>query len=146
MIKSSIIIDGNISSINENIDEKYTWFDICQNNTYKNKEGLDVNEASFFTAKINKEKLKNLNLFNIGSYVVLQGIPKSYIDKNKIKRFYIYVLEIYDALTYKKNSKNQLVIDYDSDGVMVWNGNRCEVIPPTEEEKREMDEILSAYK
>lgn len=146
MFKSTIIMDGNISSINENIDDKYTWFDICQNNIYKNKEGKDVNEASFFSAKVSKEKIKDLSLFKIGSYVVVQGIPKSYIDKNNVKRFYIFVLDIYDALTYKKDKKNQLEIDYDTDGTMLWNGKRCEATPLSEEEKKEMEEILSAYK
>lgn len=146
MFKNNIIIEGNISSINENVEEKYTWFDICQNNTYKDKEGKDVKETSFFSAKINKEKLKDLSLFNIGSFVVVEGIPKSYIDKNKVKRFYIFVLNIYDALTYKRKSQADLEIDYDTDGTMLWNGKRCEATPPSKEEKQEMDNILSEYK
>lgn len=146
MFKSTIIMDGNISSINENIEDKYTWFDICQNNTYKDKEGKDVKETSFFSAKINKEKLKDLSLFNIGSFIVVEGIPKSYIDKNKVKRFYIFVLNIYDALTYKRKSQADLEIDYDTDGTMLWNRKRCEATPPSKEEKQEMDNILSEYK
>ena len=33
-------------------------------------------------------------------------------------------------------------ISYDSDGVMLWNGKRCESIPCTPEEEQEIDNIL----
>lgn len=146
MFKNNIIIEGYISSINENVEEKYTWFDICQNNTYKDKDGKDVKETSFFSAKINKEKLKDLNIFNIGSFVIVEGIPKSYIDKNNIKRFYIFVLKIYNSLTNKRKSQANLEIEYDTVGTMLWNGKRCVATPPSEEEIKEMEKILNEYK
>ena len=43
------------------------------------------------------------------------------------------------------NEKSAPHIRYDEDGVMVWNGKRCETIPPTEEEKKEMEKLLSEY-
>ena len=36
-------------------------------------------------------------------------------------------------------------IRYDEDGVMVWNGKRCESVPPTKEELEEMEALLSEY-
>lgn len=43
-----------------------------------------------------------------------------------------------------KNSEPE--INYDSDGVMLWNGKRCESVPCTPEELKEMEELLSEYK
>ena len=37
------------------------------------------------------------------------------------------------------------MISYDTDGVMLWHGKRCEAIPPTEEELKEMEELLKEY-
>ena len=45
---------------------------------------------------------------------------------------------------YKYNTSDQ--ISYDEDGVMLWNGKRCESIPLTEEEQNEMEELLKEYK
>lgn len=58
-----------------------------------------------------------------------------------------------EVITYKKeynnkdNNKKILnnkgpVISYDTDGVMLWSGKRCESIPLTEEEQLEMDKLL----
>ena len=38
--------------------------------------------------------------------------------------------------------KKEPDIDFDSDGVMLWNGKRCEIIPPTEQECKEMEILL----
>ena len=37
------------------------------------------------------------------------------------------------------------MIDYDTDGVMIWHGVRCESEPLSEEEQKEMADLLSAY-
>ena len=38
------------------------------------------------------------------------------------------------------------IISYDIDGVMLWNGKRCESVEPTEEERKEMEDLLSEFK
>ena len=46
------------------------------------------------------------------------------------------------------------IISYDTDGVMLWNGKRCESVPPTKEEQKvfqfssdvEMEDLLSEFK
>ena len=38
------------------------------------------------------------------------------------------------------------MISYDTDGVMLWHGKRCESIPPTEEELKEMEDLLSEFR
>lgn len=145
-----IYLEGNISSINSS--DKFIWFDVCKNNRYINKDGLEQKETSFFSARIDKSVLeKYKDLFYVGSWIVVTGIPKSYIDKNNQRKFYIHTLKI-DSVNEYMNSKkdNELpkvgpVISYDPDGVMVWDGKRCESIPPTEEELKEMEDLLSEF-
>lgn len=50
---------------------------------------------------------------------------------------------------YKNNINSNVldeIISYDEDGVMLWHGKRCEAIPCTEEEQKELDEMLSEYR
>lgn len=57
-----------------------------------------------------------------------------------------------EVITYKMEYNNKKivnnigpVISYDTDGVMLWNGKRCESVPLTEEEQQEMDELLKGF-
>lgn len=48
---------------------------------------------------------------------------------------------------YKNNIKmnsDNLVINYDKDGVMLWNGQRCEAELCSEEEQKELEEMLKS--
>lgn len=145
--KDTIILEGNISRINENDNEKYIWFDICKNERYKTNEGEMKENSSFFSVKIDKERIKNNDVFKIGSWIVVTGIPKSYIDKNNIRQFYIFGLKIEDARVYAINeSKIEETISYDTDGVMLWHGKRCEAVQASPEEIAEMEEMLSEFK
>jgi len=45
-----IVLEGNISRINDNNIDNYIWFDICKNEKYKNKQGEEKVETSFFSA------------------------------------------------------------------------------------------------
>ena len=48
----------------------------------------------------------------------------------------------------KKNNKDNIynkIIDYDTDGVMLWHGKRCETVPMSEEETKEMEDLLSEF-
>lgn len=47
---------------------------------------------------------------------------------------------------YKNNSKLNNIISYDVDGVMLWNGKRCESKQCTEDEFKEMQSLLSEYR
>lgn len=38
------------------------------------------------------------------------------------------------------------IISYDTDGVMLWYGKRCESVEPTEEERKEMEDLLSEFR
>lgn len=143
-VMDKIILEGNISRINET-EDKYIWFDICKNESYTTKTGEKKNESSFFSCKIDRSRIKNDSIFKVGSWVVVSGIPKSYIDKNGYKQFNIFVLEIEDARVYNINeNKEDKIISYDTDGVMLWHGKRCESEPASEEEIKEMQDMINS--
>ena len=134
-----ITYHGVITSIRDNIDDKFIWFDIKQDNIIK-KDGKVINNPSFFSARIYKE-YKNLIVLHEEIYV--KGIPGGYVDKKGIKQNYIHVDVINDVKV-----KNDLIennnISYDSDGVMLWNGKRCESTPLSKKEKNELDELIKS--
>lgn len=140
-----INITGNISKINDDNESKFIWFDICKNERYKNNEGKEKEIISFFSAKINRKKVNNNELFKMGSWITITGIPKSYIDEEKKKRFYIFVLQLDNPKIIFKDEKSYPKILCDKDNVMLWNNKRCESSPLTKEEKEKFDEILSKY-
>lgn len=60
-----------------------------------------------------------------------------------------------EEITYMKEYNNKInnnkeifnkIISYDTDGVMLWHGKRCESVEPTEEERKEMEDLLSEFK
>lgn len=144
-----IVLEGNISRISNNQTDKYIWFDVCKNEKYKDKNGEMQEIASFFSAKIDISNV-NTEIFKVGSWVILSGIPKSYIDKNNIRQFYIHVFELSSAKEYidnkSKTDNSKANITYDTDGVMIWNGKRCESETASPEEIKEMEEMLSEFK
>lgn len=140
-----IILEGNISRINDNGIDNLIWFDICKNERYKNKLGEEQIVTSFFSAKIERTKV-NKDLFKIGSWVIITGIPKSYLDKSNNKNFYVFTLEMKSARDKKQENSNGPIISSDKDGVMLWNGKRCESTPCTKEEQEEMERLLSEFK
>ena len=142
-----IVLEGNISRINDNNIDNYIWFDICKNEKYKNKQGEEKVETSFFSAKIERSKIENNNLFKVGSWVVLTGIPKSYLDKNNYKKFYVFTLDITGAKEYiNPKEKTNSIFSYDDDGVMLWHGKRRESQEATPEEIEEMERLLSEFR
>ena len=73
----------------------------------------------------------------------------SYIDKNKSIKSFITVTDV--AKTYKEimNGKDTPYIRYDPDGVMVWNGKRCEADPwdfNNPEDVKKYKELVSMLK
>lgn len=140
-----IILEGNISRIYDNQTDNLVWFDICKNEKYIDKLGEEHTVSSFFSAKIERSKI-DYDLFKVGSWIIITGIPKSYIDKNNNKKFYIFTLELKNAREKIKEEKNSPTISYDTDGVMLWNGKRCESESCTPEEQAEMEELLREFR
>lgn len=46
----------------------------------------------------------------------------------------------------KKEKEINKIISYDKDGVMLWNGVRCESEPCSEEELKELEELLKPFR
>ena len=136
-----ITYHGVIISIRDNVDEKFIWFDIKQDNIIK-KDGKVINNPSFFSARIYKEYK---DLIKLHEEVYVKGIPGGYVDKKGIKQNYIHV-DVIDDVKVKNELIENNIISYDTDGVMLWHGKRCESIPPTEEELKEMEALLSEFR
>ena len=123
---------GYITSIRDNVDKDYIWFDICQKETYKDKNGVDRNNLSFFSARIYIEYYYKINL-KIGKEVYVQGIPKGYVDKNGYRQNYIHVLEINGI---EINKEPPLYSDE------YWNGKKIECKCATKKEQEELQKLL----
>ena len=133
---NEIIISGTINSITDN------------NNDYI-KFGLTT--LKYDQRKVYASFNINRNLYEIykdffvkGTKVFINGYLNSYSTNNKIQCF-ITVTDIANNQDEIMNGRKGPHIRIDPDGVEVWDGKRCEAIPPTEEELKEMEEILKEY-
>ena len=142
-VKHYLLVNRTITYIKDNVDKDYIWFDITRNEYYKDKEGNMKNNPSFFSARINKS-LKNKYIFDTNIEVVIKGIPKGFVDKKGYRQNYIHVTEI-NGVELSENIFNK-IISYDTDGVMLWNGVRCESEPCTDEELKELEELLKPFR
>ena len=123
---------GVISNIRDKIDDSYVWIDICQKERFKDKNGMDRTNLSFFSARIYQEYFIKTNL-KVGDEIYVIGIPKGYVDKNNLRQNYIHVLEL-NGIEIKKEPINEY-----------WNGKKIEIRPPTIEELKEFDELLKDF-
>ena len=129
---------GVITNIRDKVDKDYIWFDICQKELYKDKNGMDRNNLSFFSARIYKSYMNKIEL-SINMQVCVKGIPKGYIDKKGYRQNYIHVTELNDIHINKDiNDK----YGYGSDGVEIYNGKRCESNPASPEEQIAFEKML----
>ena len=73
----------------------------------------------------------------------LNGSRKDLYDPHLFKD----VEKLTDILTEKiaNHAKIRIIGDYDTDGVMLWHGKRCESVEPNEEERKEMEDLLSEF-
>ena len=123
---------GVISSIRDKIDDSYVWIDICQKERFKDKNGMDRTNLSFFSARIYQDYFLKTNL-KVGDETYVIGIPKGYVDKNNLRQNYIHVLEL-NGIEIKKEPINEY-----------WNGQKIEIRPPTVNELKEFDELLKDF-
>jgi hypothetical protein len=123
---------GVISNIRDKLDDSYVWIDICQKERFKDKNGMDRTNLSFFSARIYQEYFIKTNL-KVGDEIYVIGIPKGYVDKNNLRQNYIHVLEL-NGIEIKKEPINEY-----------WNGQKVEIRPPTVNELKEFDELLKDF-
>lgn len=138
---NQVILDGIIKSItvgksgyyllnvltykfnNDKYKEVYISISITDNLYQTYKDLLFKDNQVFFKGYLNSYKTKD------NKYTTIISITDIFKD--------------YEDLTKGKTGPH---IRYDPDGVMVWNGKRCESTPPTKEELEEMEKLLSEYK
>jgi len=140
--KDFITYSGNITSIRNNVDKKYIWFDIGKIESYEDQDGKARTNPSYFSARIYKCYENKFNI-SLNDKVCVRGIPKGYVDKKGYRQNYIHVTE-YNGIIIDENLVNQF--GEDTDGTPLWHGKRCEKIPMTEEEEKEFQEILDSFK
>lgn len=134
---NEIIISGVINNITDNNNE-YIKFGLTTTkfNNSKTYSSLNIKRDLYIIYK---------DFFVKGNRVYIKGYLNSYSSNNKIQSF-ITVNDIADNYDDITNGRKAPHIRYDSDGVMVWNGKRCEKEEPTEKEYLEMKELLEEFK
>lgn len=113
------------------------------------------------TYKFNNDKYKEVyvsisihdNLYQIykdllfkENQVFFKGYLNSYRTKENKYTTIISITDIFESYEDLTKGKTGPHIRYDPDDVMVWNGKRCEAIPPTKEELTEMENLLKDFK
>ena len=94
------------------------------------------------------EDLYNIykDIFVKDNEIFIKGYINSYVDNNRNYKMFISVIGVSKSYEQLIECKKIPYIRFDSDGVMVWNGKRCESTPLSEEEVKEMDELLNEFR
>ena len=95
---------------------------------YSNETHSKSNRTIYLTEDL-WAKYRNTNRFNDQEVIGSATGHNNYNYKNNIK-----------------SNINNSTITYDTDGVMLWRGKRCESTPLNEEEAEEMENLLNEYK
>ncbi len=134
---NEIIISGTINNVTDN-NQDYIKFGLITLKYDKRKvySSLNINRNLYTMYK---------DFFVKGTKVFIKGYLNSYIANGKIQSF-ITVTYISDNQEELINGKSAPHIRYDPDGVEVWNGTREEAIPMSEEQQKEIDEILKDFR
>lgn len=94
------------------------------------------------------EDLYNIykDIFVKDNEIFIKGYVNSYVDNNRNYKMFISVIGVSKSYEQLIEGKKTPYIRFDADGVMVWNGKRCESTPLSEEELKEMDELLNEFR
>ena len=138
---NEVLISGIINVITDT-NGKYIKFGLTTN-----KYTLNNDKKVYVSLNISRDLFNTYqDLFLNGNKVFVKGYLNSYIDQNKKIQSFITVTDISNNPNDITKGRKSPHIRYDPDGVMVWNGKRCEAIPPTKEELAEMKELLKDFK
>ena len=134
---NEIIISGIINNITDN-NQVYIKF-VLKTTKYNKSyvySSLNINRNLYTIYK---------DFFVKEKKVFIKGYLNSYSTSNNIQLF-ITVTDISDNKEDILNGRKSPHIRYDPDGVMVWNGKRCESEETSEEESKEMEELLKDFR
>ena len=128
---NEVIVSGIISNITDT-DDMYIKFSIIHKKHIKTTKSIYVSLSI-----LRKLYNKYLDYFKKGNKVFIKGYLNSYLDKNNEHKSFISVTNVSDNPKEIIDERKEPHIRYDSDGVMIWNGKRCESEYMSEEEKQE---------
>lgn len=118
---------------------------------------------NYLTKRTIINSLKILKMYNyikieIGNKEVNNSKRKIYITDEEVLKKYSLSMEIKNNTSSEKNYNQNIInhnnkinnkrpiISYDNDGVMLWNGKRCEREEASLEEIEELELLLSEFK
>ncbi|NMA50804.1 MAG: single-stranded DNA-binding protein [Mollicutes bacterium] len=112
---NSFSLVGNISYIGDIQEQKngtkYRYFQLAQNNKYKDKDGNLVDEPSFINIKLFESQFKNFEkVLEVGKYLNIFGKIKVYKDSDN-KNNIILIANNYRDLNKQKQYTE--IFDYD---------------------------------
>ena len=140
---NELTISGTINSICESdFDKEYIKFGMTIKK-YSKKE-----EKVYISLNV-KSDLYNIykDLFYKNNKIFVKGYLNSYTDKDNKIVTYVKVTELSNNPNDIIDGRKGPYTRYDEDGVMVWNGKRCEADPLSEDDPEylEMAEMLKEY-
>ena len=138
---NQVLLSGIIVNIKEGIGG-YILF------TMKCKK-YSVSKYNFVYVSLSiYEDLYNIykDIFVKDNEIFIKGYVNSYVDNNRDYKMFISVIGVSKSYEQLIEDKKTPYIRFDSDGVMVWNGKKCESTPLSEEELKEMDELLNEFR
>ena len=145
---NELTISGTINRVCESdFDKEYIKFGMTIKKYSKREEKVYVSLNV-------KSDLYNIykDLFFKDNFIYIKGYMNSYIDKNKSIKSFITVTDVGESYKEIMNGKDTPYIRYDLDGVMVWNGKRCETDPwdfnnPEDVKKyKELEDMLKEFR
>ena len=112
---NSFSLVGNISYIGDIQEQKngtkYRYFQLAQNNKYKDKDGNLVDESSFINIKLFESQFKNFEkVLEVGKYLNIFGKIKVFKDSDN-KNNIILIANNYRDLNKQKQYTE--IFDYD---------------------------------
>ena len=112
---NSFSLIGNISYIGDIQEQKngtkYRYFQLAQNNKYKDKDGNLVDEPSFINIKLFESQFKNFEkVLEVGKYINIFGKIKVFKDSDN-KNNIILIANNYRELSKQKQYTE--IFDYD---------------------------------
>lgn len=132
---NDLTISGKINYISDN--KTYTYISLECNNYSKDKSKV------FLSLRVYKDLYeKYKDLFYLDNFIYLKGYINSYKDSKGNIQVFIVGTFFYSNADDLDRGITGPHIRYDTDGVMVWNGKRCEKVPASKEEQEEMQRLI----
>lgn len=135
-VKLSGVINGITDTGNKYIKFGLTYSKTILNEIKNIYVSLNIDRNLYNTYK---------DFFVKGNKLYIKGYLNSYLDNNNKIQSFITVVDVLNNKNELFNNRSSPHIRYDPDGVMVWNGKRCESTPCTDEELKEMEQLLSEF-